>query len=180
MKYAKVEDWDSGISDCWPIKKALETSLPQLSQGIIFLLWWLNEWSSFTQLKKHLPIKRDDFYFPILISLYTLYSKYMIVLYNLFVIKVVLHYLLGWKFSHINLEVISYPLFVFSKGSRNKITSWNHGWSISCSFDWCYTTHWSMKMLKKHRLVQEHCFEFMFCGHLSKQQTVGPPRATSF
>ena len=54
----------------------------------------------------HLPIKRDDFYFPILILLYTLYSKYMIVLYNLVVIKVVLHYLLGWKFSHINLEVI--------------------------------------------------------------------------
>ena len=45
----------------------------------------------------------------------------MIVLYNLFVIKVVLLYLLGWKFLHINLEV-SYPLFVFSKGSRNKIT----------------------------------------------------------
>ena len=78
--------------------------------------------SHFPLIQKHLPIKRDDFYFPILISLYTLYSKYMIVLYNLFVIKVVLHYLLGWKFSHINLEV-SYPLFVFSKGSRNKITS---------------------------------------------------------
>ena len=78
--------------------------------------------SLFPLIQKHLPIKRDDFYFPILISLYTLYSKYMIVLYNLFVIKVVLHYLLGWKFSHINLEV-SYPLFVFSKGSRNKITS---------------------------------------------------------
>jgi len=71
----------------------------------------------------HLPIKRDDFYFPILILLYTLYSKYMIVLYNLVVIKVVLHYLLGWKFSHINLEVIHCLLSVETTITEGQSTS---------------------------------------------------------
>ena len=101
-----------------PSKKRWKPHCHNSVKGSFFIMTC--QVSQFPLIQKHLPIKRDDFYFPILVSLYT-YSKYMIVLYNLFVIKVVLHYLLGWKFSHINLEV-SYPLFVVSKGSRNKLT----------------------------------------------------------
>lgn len=42
MKYAKVEDWDSGISDCWPIKKALYgnhlTATTTQSRDHVFIL----------------------------------------------------------------------------------------------------------------------------------------------